>query len=165
MSHSMAILTTAAALLFATASNQPAKAAEPAQQPKATNQAVSMSTKSAQPDVKKIDLNSVEQAIVADTNAQRARYGLPALAYDPWLQQQARNHTAWMTNSHSMVHTSAPVAENIGMGQRSADEIVNTWMNSSGHRANILNGSYRRIGACAYTATDGTIFWCEEFLP
>jgi uncharacterized protein YkwD len=163
MSKFMAILTTAAALLFA--SNQPAKATEPAQQPKATNQAVSMSTKAAQPDVKKIDLNSFEQAIIADTNAQRARYGLPALASDTWLQSQARSHTAWMTNWHSMVHTSAPVAENIGMGQRSPEEIVNTWMNSSGHRANILNGGYRRIGACAYTATDGTIFWCEEFLP
>lgn len=165
MSHFKAIFTLAAALLIADASNQPVAAQQPAQQPKATNQAVSMSIKAAQPDVKKMDLNSFELAIIAGTNAQRARYGLPALASDTWLQSQARSHTAWMTNWHSMVHTSAPVAENIGMGQRSPEEIVNTWMNSSGHRANILNGGYRRIGACAYTATDGTIFWCEEFLP
>jgi uncharacterized protein YkwD len=165
MSKFMTILTAAAALFIADAWNRPAKAADPAPQPKATNQAVSMSTKAAQPDIKKLDLNWCEQAIIADTNAQRARYGLPALATDSWLQSQARNHTAWMTNYRSMVHTSAPVAENIGMGQRSADEITNTWMNSSGHRANMLNPGYHRIGACAYTATDGTIFWCEEFLP
>ncbi len=195
MLHLMTLLSTAAVLLFADAPAQPAQPAQPAaspaakqsaqpaakqpatQQPAArqpaarpmvplTNQSVSMTTKTVKPDVKKLnDLNTVEQAIVSDTNAERAKYGLPALAVDPSLQQAARSHTAWMTNYHSMTHTTAPVAENIGMGQRSAEEIVAQWMASSGHRANILNGGYRRIGAAAYTATDGSIFWCEEFQP
>lgn len=202
MLHLMTLLSTAAVLLFADGTSQPAKApaAQPAaqapqpavkqqtaqqsaakqpaaQKPAAqqqtvrpmaplTNQSVSMTTKTAKPDVKKLnDLNTVEQAIISDTNAERAKYGLPALAVDTSLEQAARSHTAWMTNYHSMTHTNAPVAENIGMGQRSAEEIVAQWMASSGHRANILNGGYRRIGAAAYTATDGSIFWCEEFLP
>jgi uncharacterized protein YkwD len=37
-------------------------------------------------------------------------------------------------------------------------------MNSSGHRANILNPGYRRIGVAAYATPEGTIFWCQQFL-
>ena len=70
-----------------------------------------------------------------------------------------------MTNHQSLQHTSAAVGENIGLGQRSAEEIVTAWMNSSGHRANILNGSYHKIGAAAYTAPNGSIYWCEQFVP
>jgi len=145
----LTMLSTAAVLLFADATNQP----------------VSLSTAPFQPEIKKLDLNTVEQGIIAGTNAQRARYGLPPLEIDPALQQQARGHAAWMTNHQSLQHTSAAVGENIGLGQRSAEEIVTAWMNSSGHRANILNGSYHKIGAAAYTAPNGSIYWCEQFVP
>jgi uncharacterized protein YkwD len=129
------------------------------------NQPVSLSTLAVRPEIKKLDINAFEQGIVDRTNAERARFGLPALEIDPALQRQARNHTAWMTNNRSLQHTSAAVGENIGLGQRSAQEIVADWMNSSGHRANILNGSYHKIGAAAYTAADGSIYWCEQFVP
>lgn len=112
----------------------------------------------------KSDLNAVEQAILNDTNAERARYGLPALTLDTGLEETARRHTAWMTNAHNLQHSSIGVAENIAWGQRSAEEAMSSWMSSSGHRANILNGSYRRIGVAAYTATDGTCYWCQQFL-
>ena len=69
-----------------------------------------------------------------------------------------------MTNNRSMVHTTQPVGENIAMGQHSSAEVINAWMNSSGHRANILNRGYRRIGVAAYTTPEGTIFWCQQFL-
>lgn len=131
----------------------------------ATNQPVSMTTAPAQPAVKKLDLNTFEQGIITGTNNERARYGLPPLEIDSALQQQARGHAAWMTNHQSLQHTSAFVGENIGLGQRSAEEIIAAWMSSSGHRANILNGSYHKIGAAAYTATDGSIYWCEQFVP
>ncbi len=110
------------------------------------------------------DLNAVEQAILKDTNAERARYGLPALTLDPSLEATARRHAAWMTNSHNLQHSSIGVAENIAWGQHSAEEAMSSWMSSSGHRANILNGSYRRIGVAAYTATDGSCYWCQQFL-
>ncbi len=83
---------------------------------------------------------------------------------DRRLMRSARRHCAWMTNSRSMVHTSDAVAENIAMSQRSSEEVVNTWMNSSGHRANILNPGNTRIGVAAYTTPEGTIFWCQQFL-
>jgi uncharacterized protein YkwD len=36
-------------------------------------------------------------------------------------------------------------------------------MNSSGHRANILNAAHRLIGAAAFRTEEGTIFWCQQF--
>jgi uncharacterized protein YkwD len=110
------------------------------------------------------DLHAIEARVIEKTNSQRARYGLPPLAVDPALLQSARQHAAWMTNNRSMVHTSRPVGENIAMGQDSSTEVVNAWMNSSGHRANILNPGYRRIGVAAYATPEGTIFWCQQFL-
>jgi uncharacterized protein YkwD len=112
----------------------------------------------------KVDLHPVEQAIIDGTNAERARYGLAPLALDPALERTARYHAAWMTNSHNLQHSSIGVAENIAWGQRSAQEAMSSWMSSSGHRANILNASYRRIGVAAYTAADGSCFWCQQFL-
>lgn len=109
-------------------------------------------------------LHPIEARIIERTNAQRTRHGLPALAVDARLQTSARRHAAWMTNNRSMTHTSQAVGENIAMGQHSSTEVLNAWMNSDGHRANILNPGYSRIGVAAYTTPEGTIFWCQQFL-
>lgn len=112
------------------------------------------------------ELLEVEQNVVAKTNAERARYGLPPLAVDRQLVRTARAHTAWMTRNQTLTHTSAGnVAENIAMGQDSSSSVVNAWMNSSGHRANILSSSSRRIGVAAYRTPGGTIYWCQQFQP
>ena len=52
--------------------------------------------------------------------------------------------------------------ENIASGQKSASEVVNAWMNSPGHRANILNSSYSRIGSASVNI-DGTLYWVQIF--
>lgn len=111
-----------------------------------------------------MDLHPIEARVVERTNVQRAQHGLPPLSVDPWLLTSARRHAAWMTNSRSLTHTSQSVGENIAMGQNSSAEVINSWMNSSGHRANILNPGYTRIGVAAFTTPDGTIFWCQQFL-
>ncbi len=113
---------------------------------------------------KDVDLHAIEARIIEKTNAQRVRHGLRPLVVDKRLVSSARRHAAWMTNNRAMVHTSAPVAENIAMGQRNSAEAVNAWMNSSGHRANILNPGHTRIGVAAYTTPEGTIYWCQQFL-
>ncbi|HEX3726700.1 MAG TPA: CAP domain-containing protein [Pirellulales bacterium] len=110
------------------------------------------------------DLHPIEARIIERTNSQRTHHGLPPLVVDVRLQQSARRHAAWMTNSRSMTHTNQAVGENIAMGQHSSTEVLNAWMNSSGHRANILNPGYKRIGVAAYKTPDGTIFWCQQFL-
>lgn len=110
------------------------------------------------------DLHAIEARIIERTNAQRVRHGLRPLMVDHKLLKSARKHAAWMTNSRSMTHTTQAVGENIAMGQRSSGEVLNTWMNSSGHRANILNSGYTRIGVAAYCTPEGTIYWCQQFL-
>jgi uncharacterized protein YkwD len=110
------------------------------------------------------DLHAIEARVIEKTNAQRVRHGLRPLAVDNRLIRSARRHAAWMTNNRSMVHTNQAVAENIAMGQRNSGEVLNAWMNSSGHRANILNPGHTRIGVAAYTTPEGTIYWCQQFL-
>ena len=110
-------------------------------------------------------LNSVESAIVRKTNAERAKYGRSPLTIDASLLQSARRHAQWMTHNRTMHHASnGAVAENIAMGQRSSSKVIRTWMNSPGHRANILNSRYRRIGVAAYRTSDGRNYWCQQFL-
>jgi len=110
------------------------------------------------------EVRPIEQNIINYTNAERSRYGLPALKIDHGLVKSARKHAQWMTQTRRLVHTGQPVGENIAMGQRSSHEVVGAWMRSPGHRANILNGRYKRIGAAAYRTADGRIFWCQQFM-
>ena len=110
-----------------------------------------------------VKLEAIEANLVSYTNKERARHGLPPLEVDKELMDSARDHAAWMTRNHSMVHTSKPVAENIAMGYPSSESVVQGWMNSSGHRANILTPRHRRIGVAAFRAASGRIFWCQQF--
>jgi uncharacterized protein YkwD len=112
-----------------------------------------------------VRLSDVEVNIVSYTNQERARYGLPTLEVDKELMFTAREQAAWMTRSGNMVHTRRQLAENIAMGQTHSSEAVQSWMNSSGHRANILNPGHRRIGVAAYRTDGGIIFWCQQFQP
>src|SRR5262245_35826559 len=111
------------------------------------------------------ELTEVEQQMLENTNAQRARYGLPPLRAVRRLIQTARSHAAWMTNNRTLQHTNQPVGENIAMGQPTTDQAVHDWMNSPGHRANILSSSYTQTGVAAYRTPDGTIYWCQQFAP
>ena len=52
--------------------------------------------------------------------------------------------------------------ENIAKGYRSAESVMNGWMNSSGHRANILNVNFGKIGV-GYVETNGTTYWTQMF--
>jgi uncharacterized protein YkwD len=137
----------------------------PVQQPAAQQSAKAHTVKKAVAKPVSYQFFATEVAVVEHTNAERARYGLPALALDPSLTQTARKQAWWMTSHHTMQHGNFPVAENIAMGQRSSGEVVRSWMNSSGHRANILNRRHRRIGVAAYTTSGGTTYWCQQFAP
>jgi uncharacterized protein YkwD len=110
------------------------------------------------------ELHPLESAVIERTNNERTRRGLRPLALDFGLLTSARRHAAWMTQRRSLQHTNQPVAENIAMGQNSSVEVVSDWMSSPGHRANILNASYSRIGVAAYTASNGQVYWCQQFM-
>src|SRR5687768_401082 len=90
-----------------------------------------------------LTLHQIEQNIVHYTNLERQRHGLPALQIDASLMHSARRHCGWMANSQSLQHTTQSLAENIAMGQSSSQQAVHDWMNSPGHRANMLGGYTR----------------------
>ena len=62
-----------------------------------------------------------------------------------------------MMNSYGISYNTA--AENIAQGQRSPSEVMNAWMNSQGHRANIMNGSFTEIGVAYYNGS-----WVQVFI-
>jgi uncharacterized protein YkwD len=54
-------------------------------------------------------------------------------------------------------------AENIAAGQRTPESVVQAWMNSAGHRANILNCSLREIGVGVANGGSFGIYWTQDF--
>ena len=54
-------------------------------------------------------------------------------------------------------------AENIAAGQKSAEQVVEAWMNSDGHRKNILNPAYGNIGVGVYQDSNGKFYWVQLF--
>ena len=142
-----------------------AVAAEPEKQA-AERQPASQSAAKAHPVSKSIsapEIHPVEAKIIERTNEERARRGLRPLLLDMRLMRSARRHNSWMARSGAFQHGNAPVAENIAMGQQDSAQAMNSWMNSSGHRANILNASYTKIGVSAYRSRNGQIYWTQQF--
>ncbi|TGY82335.1 CAP domain-containing protein, partial [Cellulomonas shaoxiangyii] len=94
--------------------------------------------------------------IVELTNAERRAAGLGDLAVSACAAQQATQRTAVLVAEGRFEHDplqpivaacgAGAVGENLSLGYRSAEAAVEGWMNSSGHRANILRTSYRQIG-------------------
>ena len=133
---------------------------------KATPGAKTPATAKAKPATKPATIaavHPVEAKIVERTNHERVRRGLRPLILDLRLMRTARRHNGWMARSGAFQHGNYPVAENIAMGQQNSAQAMNSWMNSSGHRANILNASYNKIGVSAYRSSNGAIYWTQQF--
>lgn len=119
-----------------------------------------------------------EQEVIRLVNEIRAKNGLKALAYDWELARVARYKSQDMKDNRYFSHTS-PVygspfqmirdfglsfrsaGENIAKGYATPQAVVDGWMNSSGHRANILNASFTHIGV-GYVS--GGHYWTQMFL-
>ncbi len=119
-----------------------------------------------------------EKEVVRLVNEIRAENGLKALTYDWELSRVARYKSQDMKDNRYFSHTSPvygspfQMMKNFGITYRSAGEniargystpqaVVNAWMNSSGHRANILNASFNRIGV-GYVASGN--YWTQMFI-
>ena len=121
---------------------------------------------------------SYEEEVVRLVNEIRVKNGLRELTYNWELSRVARYKSQDMKDNRYFSHTS-PVygspfqmmknfgityrsaGENIARGQKSPQAVVNAWMSSSGHRANILNSSFTEIGV-GYVA-DGN-YWTQMFI-
>ena len=123
-------------------------------------------------------LNQFEQEVVELTNQERAKHGLSALQIDTELSKVAREKSNDMAANNYFAHNSPTygspfdmmksfgisyktAGENIAQGQRTPAEVVNAWMNSEGHRANILNGDYTHIGV-GYVEQGN--HWTQQFI-
>ena len=121
---------------------------------------------------------SYESEVIRLVNEIRVQNGLKELSYDWELSRVARYKSQDMKDNNYFSHTSpvygspfqmmksfgisyTAAAENIAKGQRTPQAVVNAWMNSSGHRANILNSTYTKIGV-GYVA-DGN-YWTQMFI-
>lgn len=124
-----------------------------------------------------IQSSSTASEVVRLTNSARSQNGYAALVEDGALSEAAAvrareiarsfSHTRPSGASFSSALSESGVSylragENIASGQKSASEVVNAWMNSPGHRANILNSSYSRIGSASVNI-DGTHYWVQLF--
>ena len=119
-----------------------------------------------------------EQEVIRLVNEIRAQNGLSALTYNWELSRVARYKSQDMVDNRYFSHTSPTygtpfqmirsfglsyrsAGENIAYGQRTPQAVVNAWMNSSGHRANILSSSYTQIGV-GYVANGH--YWTQMFI-
>ena len=124
-----------------------------------------------------IQNSSAASEVVRLTNSARGQNGYAALVEDGALSEAAAvrareiarsfSHTRPSGASFSSALSESGVSylragENIASGQKSASEVVNAWMNSPGHRANILNSSYSRIGSASVNI-GGTLYWVQLF--
>ena len=119
-----------------------------------------------------------ENEVVRLVNEIRREKGLKALTANWELSRVARYKSQDMVDHRYFSHTSPTygspfqmirafglsfrtAGENIAYGQRTPQAVVNAWMNSSGHRANILNVSYTQIGV-GYVAAGH--YWTQMFI-
>jgi len=134
----------------------------------------SSSPASCSPDVNR----TFESEVIQLINQERGKEGFPPLAEQSQLTQAARLHSQDMGCNQFFSHVSptagdvttrvsaqgysfSAIGENIAAGQTTPASVVQAWMNSTGHRANILNGSYTQIGVgYAYLGGENAgVFW------
>jgi uncharacterized protein YkwD len=124
-------------------------------------------------------MSALEQRVVVLTNAERAKHGCGALRGDSRLANAARAHSTDMAVHKYFDHNSQdgttpwtrikragyvqPGAENIAMGYPTAAAVMQGWMNSPGHRANILNCKLRALGVGVHSGGSGGPWWTQDF--
>ncbi|KUN19967.1 stress protein [Streptomyces antibioticus] len=126
------------------------------------------------------ELTRTAAEVVDRTNRERTRHGLPPLTVDPHLTAAAQAHSTDMIARAFYSHTSPDgsrpwdraaaaganrrsIGENIACGQRSPAEVVEGWMNSPGHRANILKPDFTHIGIGFAGGGSAGTYWTQLF--
>ncbi|MFD1928286.1 CAP domain-containing protein [Sporosarcina siberiensis] len=123
-------------------------------------------------------ISAIENAVLNLTNVERKKAGLSALQVDSKLMNSARQKSTDMATNNYFSHTSPTygspfdqmkangvtyksAAENIAAGQVSAEEVVKAWMESPGHRQNILAADFTHIGI-GFDKNGN--FWTQQFI-
>lgn len=132
------------------------------------------------PETNDNDLRLMETEVVNLVNQERARVGRAPLSENREISRVAGIKSQDFIDNNYFSHNS-PVygspfdmlrsfnipftagAENIASGQRTAAEVMNTWMNSPNHRTNILNDNYNQIGVGVARDNNGVLYWTQLF--
>ncbi|QOX65875.1 serine protease [Anoxybacterium hadale] len=126
-------------------------------------------------------IGDYEQQVVDLVNKERAAAGLSALKVNTKLASVAETKAEDLRDKNYFSHTSptygspfdmmkqfgityTAAGENIAKGQKTPSAVMNGWMNSEGHRANILNSSYTEIGVGYVTDSNGNTYWVQMFI-
>src|SRR5690349_4183495 len=120
-----------------------------------------------------------EARVVKLTNDNRVKNGCAAVRTEVKLTTAARAHSVDMVTKNYFSHVSTDgstflvraknagyttaIGENIAWGYRTPEQVVTAWMQSPGHRANILNCKARSVGVGLAKKTDGTPYWTQMF--
>ncbi|MGW3032024.1 sigma-70 family RNA polymerase sigma factor [Streptomyces sp. NPDC001178] len=158
----------------ASRSPSPAKKDAPAPRPSTRPSRTATGT----PEVSSTPSDTVAQ-VVALVNKERAAGGCGALTEDPQLEKAAQGHSDDMAARDFFDHTNpdgldpgtritaagykwSTYGENIAQGQQTPEAVMESWMNSPGHRANILNCSFKDIGVGVHDGSGGP-WWTQDF--
>lgn len=125
-----------------------------------------------------IDRESIKEKLLELHNQYRAAKGLPPYARMSELDCAAQSHNDYMVKNNRLTHHQPNrslgtrikeqdynwllAGENIAKGQRTPEEVMDSWMNSSGHRSNILSRDFKDIGFGVTVAGD-TWWWTVDF--
>ncbi|MBE1487801.1 CAP domain-containing protein [Plantactinospora soyae] len=123
--------------------------------------------------------DSREAQVLEIVNRERAANGCGSVVINSDLAEAARLHSQDQGEHTNMSHTgsdgsdfverarragySSPIGENVAMGYATPAAVMEGWMNSSGHRANILNCNAKAMGVGVATGTDGRLYWTQVF--
>ncbi|MEL7565468.1 MAG: SafA/ExsA family spore coat assembly protein [Dehalobacterium sp.] len=124
---------------------------------------------------------SQENEVIRLVNIERQKNGLTPLKANWELSRVARYKSKDMAEKNYFSHTSptygspfkmmtdfgltySAAGENIAMGQKTPADVMKGWMNSSGHRANILNSTYTEIGVGLAVNKNGQNYWTQMFI-
>lgn len=127
------------------------------------------------------EATALEGQVVVLVNKERVKAGLAPLKANWELSRVARYKSQDMIDKNYFSHTSPTygspfdmmtsfgikymaAGENIAYGQPTPTSVMTGWMNSSGHKANILSKNYTEIGVGVAKKTDGTIYWTQQFI-
>ncbi len=121
--------------------------------------------------------SSYANEVLKLVNVERAKAGLTAFTTNSSLTAAANKRAVEIKSSFSHTRPNGSgfqtvlgeynvsyraAGENIAYGQKTPQEVVTAWMNSPGHRANILNGNFSKLGVGVYQS-NGTVYWTQEF--
>jgi spore coat assembly protein SafA/uncharacterized protein, YkwD family len=126
-------------------------------------------------------VKAIEAQVVELVNQQRAKNGLKPLKLNWELSRVARFKSEDMRDRNYFSHNSptygspfemmqafgirySAAAENIAAGQKTAQAVMNSWMNSPGHRSNILNATYTEIGVGYASGGSYGHYWTQMFI-